>query len=77
MRTSKLSAVRREELESINKVFYCQLCNKQYQLAAEYEVHLSSYDHNHKQRFVVSAHRLLTEGARCGAVGYVHRVCRT
>ncbi len=33
------------------QVFYCQLCNKQYTLAMEYEAHLSSYDHNHKQRF--------------------------
>jgi len=37
------------EVKEIRKVFYCELCNKQYKLAAEMEVHLSSYDHNHKK----------------------------
>ena len=29
--------------------FYCELCNKQYKIATEYEAHLSSYDHGHKK----------------------------
>ncbi|KAK6911710.1 LOW QUALITY PROTEIN: G-patch domain, partial [Dillenia turbinata] len=29
----------------------CDLCNKQYKLAMEFEAHLSSYDHNHRKRF--------------------------
>ncbi|XP_002512582.2 G patch domain-containing protein 8 isoform X1 [Ricinus communis] len=39
------------EVKEIRKVFYCDLCNKQYKLAMEFEVHLSSYDHNHRKRF--------------------------
>lgn len=39
------------EVKEIRKVFYCELCNKQYKLAVEFEGHLSSYDHNHKKRF--------------------------
>lgn len=39
------------EVKEIRKVFYCELCNKQYKLAMEFEVHLSSYDHNHRKRF--------------------------
>ncbi|XP_050223402.1 uncharacterized protein LOC126673342 isoform X2 [Mercurialis annua] len=39
------------EVKEIHKVFYCDLCNKQYKLAVEFEVHLSSYDHNHRKRF--------------------------
>ncbi|XP_068660082.1 uncharacterized protein [Aristolochia californica] len=39
------------EVKEIRKAFYCDLCNKQYKLAMEFEVHLSSYDHNHRKRF--------------------------
>lgn len=35
----------KEEVKEITKVFYCQMCSKQYTKIAEYEVHLSSYDH--------------------------------
>lgn len=37
------------EVKEIRKVFFCELCNKQYKLAMEFEVHLSSYDHNHRK----------------------------
>lgn len=37
------------EVKEIRKVFYCELCNKQYKLAVEFEGHLSSYDHNHRK----------------------------
>lgn len=37
------------EVKEIRKVFYCDLCNKQYKLAVEFEGHLSSYDHNHRK----------------------------
>ncbi|XP_015247876.1 PREDICTED: G patch domain-containing protein 8-like [Cyprinodon variegatus] len=30
--------------------FYCELCNKQYVRQQQYENHINSYDHNHKQR---------------------------
>ncbi|KAL2173597.1 uncharacterized protein P884DRAFT_232066 [Thermothelomyces heterothallicus CBS 202.75] len=36
----------REAMQS----FYCQLCQKGYSRMNEYEAHLSSYDHSHKQR---------------------------
>lgn len=39
------------EVKEIKKVFFCNLCNKQYKLAVEFEAHLSSYDHNHRKRF--------------------------
>uniref|UniRef100_A0A2P2KF60 G patch domain-containing protein 8-like n=1 Tax=Rhizophora mucronata TaxID=61149 RepID=A0A2P2KF60_RHIMU len=39
------------EVKEIRKVFFCDLCNKQYKLAVEFESHLSSYDHNHRKRF--------------------------
>ncbi|CAI9101388.1 OLC1v1038699C2 [Oldenlandia corymbosa var. corymbosa] len=39
------------EVKEIRKVFLCELCNKQYKLAMEFEAHLSSYDHNHRKRF--------------------------
>lgn len=39
------------EVKEIRKVFFCELCNKQYKLAMEFEAHLSSYDHNHRKRF--------------------------
>uniref|UniRef100_A0A7N0U784 G-patch domain-containing protein n=1 Tax=Kalanchoe fedtschenkoi TaxID=63787 RepID=A0A7N0U784_KALFE len=39
------------EVKEIRKVFYCDLCHKQYKLAIEFEGHLSSYDHNHRKRF--------------------------
>lgn len=37
------------EVKEIRKVFFCELCNKQYKLAVEFEAHLSSYDHNHRK----------------------------
>lgn len=37
------------EVKEIQRVFYCELCNKQYKLATEFDLHLSSYDHNHKK----------------------------
>ncbi|GJX04220.1 Toll/interleukin-1 receptor domain-containing protein [Tanacetum coccineum] len=37
------------EVKEIRKSFYCELCNKQYKLAVEFEGHLSSYDHNHRK----------------------------
>lgn len=39
------------ELKSINKEFYCDICDKQYKNVSEMSNHLSSYDHHHKKRF--------------------------
>eukprot|EP00002_Diphylleia_rotans_P011676 TRINITY_DN22_c0_g2_i2.p1 TRINITY_DN22_c0_g2~~TRINITY_DN22_c0_g2_i2.p1 ORF type:complete len:334 (-),score=106.53 TRINITY_DN22_c0_g2_i2:82-1083(-) len=51
--------LKREKEEELKKVildnfrpFYCELCDKQYKSATEFETHLSSYEHNHKKRFV-------------------------
>ncbi|CAI5975424.1 unnamed protein product [Closterium sp. NIES-65] len=41
----------RADVKEIQRVFLCELCNKQYKLASEMEMHLSSYDHNHRKRF--------------------------
>ncbi|KAI7816395.1 hypothetical protein BC939DRAFT_45125 [Gamsiella multidivaricata] len=38
------------ELEMVKSAFYCALCDKQYERISDFEVHLSSYDHNHKKR---------------------------
>lgn len=40
----------KEEVTEINKVFYCDICSKQYTQALQYDQHLSSYDHHHKKR---------------------------
>ena len=50
------------EVKEIRKVFYCDLCNKQYKLAMEFEAHLSSYDHNHRKVSILlwPLHWLLT-----------------
>ncbi|KAI9316064.1 G-patch domain-containing protein [Dichotomocladium elegans] len=40
-----------QELKEVKRVFYCELCDKQYNKVAEYEQHLQSYDHHHKKRF--------------------------
>jgi len=39
----------KEEVTEINKVFFCEICNKQYTQALQYDQHLSSYDHHHKK----------------------------
>lgn len=41
------------EVKETRKVFYCDLCNKQYKLAVEFEAHLSSYDHNHRKVLIL------------------------
>jgi len=40
---------RKNEIAEITKPFYCQLCSKQYTNVAQYDQHLSSYDHHHKK----------------------------
>ncbi|XP_040297437.1 zinc finger protein 804A [Bufo bufo] len=37
-------------LESLKANFYCELCNKQYHKHQEFDNHINSYDHAHKQR---------------------------
>jgi hypothetical protein len=37
------------EIKAVTSAFYCELCDKQYTKIAQYENHLSSYDHNHKK----------------------------
>ncbi|KPP61734.1 hypothetical protein Z043_120135 [Scleropages formosus] len=40
-------------LEDLKANFYCELCDKQYHKHQEFDNHINSYDHAHKQ---VSAH---------------------
>ncbi|KAJ3341586.1 cytosolic leucyl tRNA synthetase [Gonapodya sp. JEL0774] len=40
----------RREVNTINRVFRCDLCDKQYTKVSEYDNHLSSYDHHHRKR---------------------------
>lgn len=35
------------EVTALTDQFYCKLCDKRYKRISEYEIHLSSYDHNH------------------------------
>ncbi|KAM9474039.1 G patch domain-containing protein 8 isoform 2-T4 [Salvelinus alpinus] len=37
-------------LEDLRANFYCELCEKQYQKHQEFDNHINSYDHAHKQR---------------------------
>ncbi|KAK3354420.1 hypothetical protein B0H65DRAFT_504508 [Neurospora tetraspora] len=39
-----------QETRAALQSFYCQLCQKGYSRMNDYEAHLSSYDHSHKQR---------------------------
>ncbi|KAL6070712.1 G-patch domain-containing protein [Balamuthia mandrillaris] len=39
----------KQEVTEILDVFHCKLCNKQYTNVAQYDAHLSSYDHHHKK----------------------------
>ncbi|KAG6940174.1 zinc finger protein 804A, partial [Chelydra serpentina] len=37
-------------LEDLKANFYCELCDKQYYKHQEFDNHINSYDHAHKQR---------------------------
>ncbi|RDD36439.1 G patch domain-containing protein 8 [Trichoplax sp. H2] len=41
---------REKSLSSLKSSFYCELCDKQYFKYHEYDNHINSYDHAHKQR---------------------------
>lgn len=47
-RAEKKQAIMKE-LEQVKRMFYCELCDKQYNKISEYEQHLQSYDHHHKK----------------------------
>ncbi|KAI7895886.1 uncharacterized protein EV154DRAFT_494071 [Mucor mucedo] len=49
-RAEKKQAIEKE-LQQVKRVFYCELCDKQYKKVSEYDQHLQSYDHHHKKRF--------------------------
>ncbi|KAG0248774.1 G patch domain-containing protein 8, partial [Mortierella polycephala] len=56
-------------LEIVKSSFYCALCDKQYGRISEYEVHLSSYDHNHKKRF-----KDMKESSRAGSANITSKI---
>lgn len=39
-----------ESLQDLKDMFYCELCDKQYFKYKEYDNHINSYSHAHKQR---------------------------
>ncbi|KAF9957828.1 G patch domain-containing protein 8 [Mortierella alpina] len=57
------------ELEMVKSAFYCALCDKQYERISDYEVHLSSYDHNHKKRF-----KDMKDTSRAGAASTTNKI---
>ena len=38
-----------ESLRDLKEMFYCEPCDKQYYKYKEYDNHINSYDHAHKQ----------------------------
>ncbi|KAF9130153.1 G patch domain-containing protein 8 [Mortierella sp. 14UC] len=57
------------ELTMVKSAFYCALCDKQYERISDYEVHLSSYDHNHKKRF-----KEMKDTSRAGAAQTTNKI---
>ncbi|KAK4216829.1 hypothetical protein QBC37DRAFT_438596 [Rhypophila decipiens] len=49
-RHQTLPQAKTESAREAQKSFYCELCSKGYTRMNDYEAHLSSYDHSHKQR---------------------------
>jgi hypothetical protein len=49
-RHQTLPAAQTSSAREAQKSFYCNLCSKGYSRMNDYEAHLSSYDHSHKQR---------------------------
>ncbi|KAM7188809.1 hypothetical protein V8F20_010419 [Naviculisporaceae sp. PSN 640] len=49
-RHQTLPRAQTESAREAQKSFYCELCSKGYTRMNDYEAHLSSYDHSHKQR---------------------------
>ncbi|KAM4061100.1 zinc-finger double-stranded RNA-binding domain-containing protein [Hirsutella rhossiliensis] len=49
-RHQTLPAPQTSSAREAQKSFYCTLCSKGYSRMNDYEAHLSSYDHTHKQR---------------------------
>ncbi|AWO96669.1 putative zinc finger protein 804B [Scophthalmus maximus] len=47
-------------LEDLKALFYCELCDKQYLRHQEFDNHINSYDHAHKQRLKDLKHREFT-----------------
>uniref|UniRef100_A0A1A8MK61 Zinc finger protein 804B n=1 Tax=Nothobranchius pienaari TaxID=704102 RepID=A0A1A8MK61_9TELE len=44
-------------VEDLKSLFYCELCDKQYLRHQEFDNHINSYDHAHKQRLKELQHR--------------------
>ncbi|KAG7242070.1 hypothetical protein INR49_024116 [Caranx melampygus] len=44
-------------VEDLKALFYCELCDKQYLRHQEFDNHINSYDHAHKQRLKDLKHR--------------------
>lgn len=46
-------------LEDLRANFYCELCDKQYTKHQEFDNHINSYDHAHKQVLLLNERRTL------------------
>uniref|UniRef100_A0A3B3HPU4 C2H2-type domain-containing protein n=1 Tax=Oryzias latipes TaxID=8090 RepID=A0A3B3HPU4_ORYLA len=57
-----LSSLMQEETDSS---FYCELCNKQYMRQQQFDNHINSYDHHHKQRLKELKHREFYRALAC------------
>lgn len=49
-RHQTLPRAQTDSAREAQRSFFCELCNKGYSRMNDYEAHLSSYDHSHKQR---------------------------
>ena len=55
-----------ETIYEMNKSFYCELCDKQYFKYSEYDNHLNSYDHHHRQVSMLYLAPCLVARMYCG-----------
>ncbi|XP_034465398.1 zinc finger protein 804A isoform X1 [Hippoglossus hippoglossus] len=51
--------------EEADSSFYCELCDKQYVRHQQYDNHINSYDHHHKQRLKELKHREFYRALAC------------
>mmetsp|Transcript_24848 Transcript_24848/g.36652 ORF Transcript_24848/g.36652 Transcript_24848/m.36652 type:complete len:243 (-) Transcript_24848:344-1072(-) len=66
------------EIKTMHREFYCEICDKQYKNVSEMASHLSSYDHHHKKRFkeMKQAEKRRAEGNDVGG-GELTHLCIT
>lgn len=58
-------------LEDLRANFYCELCDKQYTKHQEFDNHINSYDHAHKQVLIISSFTLFGFIQTCIIIFYL------